>query len=238
MRGHLSTQILCALLFAALLFCVCPTIKAVQSSAPPAAPTASEKPAPKQSASDSKTPPPPSLQKLAARHKVITNEDLENPHAQKHYRLEKSNEAPSSDPAECDAECAAEAREVAGFGLDRLGEWNVQLIAARHSLATDAEWRRAYFDAFQKTKMYCALQKQQETAVPPSGNDYHSRMERARQEQYFNDMNHTLTTSLQGLSTQISQLIERSQETEPVRAAIMSVLAGRVFSQCASLIDP
>jgi hypothetical protein len=237
MRGHFSIQSSCALSFAALLFCLCPTISARQSSVPPAA-AASEKPTPKQSPGDNKTPAPSNLRKRAADHKVITTEDLENPHAQKHYRLEKSNEAPSSDPAECDAECAAEAREVAGFGLDRLGEWNVQLIAARHSLATDAEWRRAYFDAFQKTKMYCALQKQQETAVPPSGNDYHSRMERARQEQYFNDMNHTLTTSLQGLSTQISQLIERSQETEPVRAAIMSVLAGRVFSQCASLIDP
>jgi len=233
MRAHFSIQTFCALSFAALLFCVCPSISAAQSSAAPA----SEKPAVKQSAGENKTAAPSNLQKLAAQHKVITTEDLQNPHARKNYHLEKSHEAPLSDPAECDAECAAEARALAGFGLDRLGEWDVQLIAAKHSLATDALWRHAYFDAFQKAKMYCALQKQQETAVPPSGNDYRSRMERARQEQYVNDMSHTLTTSLQGVSTQISQLIERSQETEPVRAAIMSVLAGRVFSQCASL-DP
>lgn len=236
MRGQFSIQTFCALSFAAFLFCICPSISAAQSNVPPAAPV-SEKPTPKQSASENKTPVPSNLQKLAAQHKVITTEDLENPRAQKNYHLKQASEAPSSDPAECDAECASEARELAGFGLDRLGEWDVQLIAARHSLATDALWRHAYFDAFQKAKMYCALQKQQETAVPPSGNDYRSRMERARQEQYVSDMNHTLTTSLQGLSTQISLLIDRAQETEPVRAAIMSVLAGRVFSQCASL-DP
>lgn len=72
----------------------------------------------------------------------------------------------------------------------------------------------------------------------PSGNDYRSRMERARQEQYVSDMNHMLSTNLQGLRSRINGLIGDAQTTEPARAAIMRVLAGRIFNQCAALADP
>lgn len=51
-------------------------------------------------------------------------------------------------------------------------------------------------------------------------------------------MNRTLGMGVQNAAAQINRLIEEASEREPARAAVMSVLAGRIFNQCASLYDP
>src|SRR6185437_15541279 len=225
----------------ALSFGLAASSSAAQATAPPAkaAPVSTRTTATtKQAATSREAPARPNLRKLAAEHKIITTEDLEKPQVSKSYHLKTTSESPSPDAARCDAECESEAREISGFGLDRLGEWDAQFIVAKHSLASSDEWRRAYFEALQKTRMYCTFQDQQEKAQPPTGNDYRSRYERARQEQYEDNMNRTLSMGVQNATAQISRLIDDAGEREPVRAAIMRVLAGRIFNQCVRLYDP
>ena len=224
----------------ALIFCLSANSSAAQSTATSAKTgTASGTTASitKQAVATKEAPARANLRKLAVEHKVITTDDLERPQAGKRYHLKTASESPSRDPARCDAECASDAREIAGFGLDRLGEWEAQFIAAKHWLASSEEWRRAYFEALQKTRMYCTFQDQQEKAQPPTGNDYRSRYERARQEQYEDNMNRTISIGVQNAAAQINGLIGDAGGREPVRAAIMRVLAGRIFNQCANL-DP
>lgn len=240
MQGLPSIHALWAICVLAFSFCMSPNSSAAQSSGPPTktAPSNSATAPAKPPSTKSASPARANLRELAAEHKVITTDDLEKPQAETKYHLKAASESPSSDAARCDAECATEAREIAGFGPDRLGEWDAQFIAAKHSLASNPEWRRVYFEALQKTRMYCTFQDQQEKAQPPTGNDYRSRYERAKQEHYENDMNRTLSMAVLGAVTQINRLIEDADESEPARAAIMRVLAGRIFNQCASLVDP
>ena len=210
-------------------------------SATPAQQNQSNSTSPASTASSNQSSHPASnLKKLAQEHKVITTDDLAASHSkEKRYQLAKYSGKASPDPASCDADCAAEAREEAGMGPEQEGEWQAQLSAAKHYLSGDATWRYAYSNGLQKAQMYCSLQEQLRKAPPPSGNDYRSSVEGAKQEQYAEDMNHTLSTSLQGTGTQMNILIEDAQKTDPVRAAIMSVLAQRIFNQCADLsYDP
>jgi hypothetical protein len=86
--------------------------------------------------------------------------------------------------------------------------------------------------------MYCTFLDQQRKAPPPSGNDFQSQFERAKQDQYTSDMDHTLNVGVQGVRTNMDRMIDEAQQTEPVRAAIMRVLAQRIFDQCASSYDP
>lgn len=202
--------------------------------------SSASKPAAVQPPSDQKTS-ASHLKQLAQEHKVITTDDLESSHSkeQKQFQFKKINDQISRDPASCDAECASEAREYSGMGQELEGEWQSQFIAAKHYLSIDAQWRYAYTNGLQKAQMYCALQDQLRKAPPPSGNDYRSRVERAKQQQYADDMNRTLSVSLQGINTQMNILIEDAQKNDPVRAAIMTVLAQRIFSQCPDLyFDP
>ena len=241
MRGLVSIHAQLAVCVFVLSFCLSANSSVAQSTAPAAkAPPASPGTTTWSKAPQKKkeVPARTNLRKLAAEHKVITTEDLETPQAGKNYHLKAVSESPSPDAARCDAECASEAREISGFGIDRLGEWDVQFIAAKQWLASSAEWRRAYFEALQKTRMYCTFQGQQDKARPPTGNDYRSRYERARQEQYEDNMNRTLSIGVQNAAAQISRLIDDADEREPVRAAVMRVLAGRIFNQCAGLYDP
>lgn len=190
--------------------------------------------------SDQSNHPAPNLKKLAQQHKVITTDDLEGLHSkERKYPLAKYSGKASSDPALCDADCAAEAREEAEMGPEREGDWQAQFSAAKHYLSGDVNWRYAYMNGLQKAQMYCTFQGQLRKAPPPSGNDYQSRVERAKREQYEEDMDHTLSVGLQGVSTQMNNMIAEAQKTDPVRAAIMSVLARRIFNQCGDLAyDP
>lgn len=194
----------------------------------------------KQAAPDGKSSPSSSLRKLVGTHKVITTEDLEKPHpnSQKEHHLEKVHELQASDSAACDAECAAEARNEIGMGSSQEGEWQAQLMTAKHNLAADAAWRNGYTDGLRKVQMYCAFLDQQRKAPPPSGNDFQSQFERAKQDQYISDMDHTLSVGVQGVRTNMNRMIDEAQQMEPVRAAIMRVLALRIFDQCADSYDP
>lgn len=239
MRELVSIHSKRALCVFAVTVCLWVNSSAAQSTPPPTKTESDGKTAStKQPVKKIEIPARTNLRKLAAEHKVITTEDLEKPEAGKNYHLKAASESPSPDPARCDAECAFEARDIAGFGIDRLGEWDAQFIAAKQWLTSSYEWRRAYFEALQKTRMYCTFQDQQEKAQPPTGNDYRSRYERAKQEKYEDEMNRTLGMGVQNAAAQINRLIEEASEREPARAAVMSVLAGRIFNQCASLYDP
>jgi hypothetical protein len=173
-------------------------------------------------------------------HKVVTTEDLEKSHSnpQTVHRLEKVHESPASDTAVCDAECTAEARNEIGMGLSHEGEWQAQLMTAKHNLAADAEWRNTYADGLRKIQMYCTFLDQQRKAPPPSGNDFRSQFERAKQDQYISDMDHTLSAGVQEVRTNMNRMIDEAQKIEPVRAAIMRVLMQRIFDQCAGSYDP
>lgn len=180
------------------------------------------------------------LQKMVNEHKVITNEDMEKLHvaAGDKSAAQPERAASSSDAFHCDEECAKQARDIAGMGDDEEGEWQTQLAAARHFIVTDAEWKDAIWNGFDRTRTYCTFQKQLQTATPPSGDDYHSRYERAKQENYAEEMGRTLTNGVQSASERLNRLIDKTEETDPVRAAVMSVLAGRALNQCGTAIEP
>ena len=182
----------------------------------------------------------PDLRKLLAAHQVITTDDLTSQHtaAATHQSTARASEAPTSDPALCDAECAAEARDDLGMGPRQEGEWQAQLAAARHNLATDKAWREAYLDGLQKVHMYCVFHDQLRKAALPSGNEYQEQQERGERYQYASDMERTLSQGVDAASARMFRLISDANQVEPVRAAIMRVLASRVLNQCPCGCDP
>jgi pyruvate/2-oxoglutarate dehydrogenase complex dihydrolipoamide acyltransferase (E2) component len=198
-------------------------------------PAVTQAPAPAQKKTESAK-----LQQLVKEHKVITNEDLEGMHASEAGKgvTEKELSRASANPTECNEECAQEARERVGMGQDQEGEWQAQLATARQYIATSAEWKDAYRNAFQKVQTYCTFQRQLQTAAPPSGNDYQSRYERAKQDEYVRQMIRTLSMGAQGASQRLYRLIGEAQRLDAVRAAVMSVLAERALNQCSDPIDP
>lgn len=185
------------------------------------------------------------LKKLVQEHKVLTNEDFEKSHATAANSGAEpksgGEQKPAVSPANgtvCDDDCAEEARGRTDLGEDEEGEWQAQLASARHFIATDANWKDAYWKGFDSVRTYCGFQRQQQNAVLPSGSDYHSRYLRAQREQYNQEMNHTLGFNAQSASERLQRMIDEAGETDPVRAAVMSVLADRALNQCATPIDP
>lgn len=214
---------------------------AAQSS-PPADSSKDPKPAAtsQEAVQDGKKTESAKLQKMVDEHRVITNEDLERPHVVtgEKYAIEQVRKTPPANPAVCDEECAKEARDRLGMDSSQEGEWQTQLAAARHYLATDADWRDAYTNGFQRVQTYCTFQRQLRTSASPSGDDFHSRYERAKREQYAEEMGRTLSNGVQSASERLNRMIEKAENADPVRAAVMSVLAGRALNQCANVIDP
>lgn len=180
------------------------------------------------------------MKKLVQEHKVLTNEDFEGSHPKEAVISggEQKIAPPPANGTVCDDECANEARDRADMGEDQEGEWQNQLAAARHFIATDAGWKDAYANAFQKVQTYCAFQRQLQTATPPRGNDFRSRYERAKQDEYVSQMNHTLSFNAQSASERLSRIISEAEDADPVRAAVMGMLAEQALSQCATPIDP
>jgi hypothetical protein len=180
------------------------------------------------------------LQKLLKTHKVITTDDLEaaDTGPAVHFDAKEYTRQPSRDGTVCDADCAAEARADVGMGPSQEGEWQAQLSAARLSLAADREWREAYFDGFRKVHNYCVFQDQQQKAPPPTGNDYQSLSQRAQWERYVIETNRSLGQSVEGVAERLGRLADEAEKTDPVRAAIMRVLAARVLDQCPCPCDP
>ena len=225
----------------AILACV--TVSAAQSAPPASAvKTASAPGATQATSADAQKPANSKLKKMVQEHKVLTNEDFESSHAKETEPAKSGGEqkiaAPSGNGTVCDDECANEARERVDLDEDQEGEWQSQLAEARHFIATDASWKDAYWKGFDSTRTYCGFQRQLQNTATPSGNDYHSRYERAKREQYVQQMGHTLSFNAQSASERLNRMIEEAENTDPVRAAVMSVLADRALNQCADPIDP
>jgi hypothetical protein len=168
--------------------------------------------------------------------KVITNDDINADRARG-----KDGSAPGAakdthaiaGTGECDDLCAEQARELAGFGPDRDGEWQFALTAARRSLAADPAWSGAYVALARGVNQYCTFQQQLQMTAVPSGNDYNSRVERAKTQKYAEDMNRVLEQNVVNANAEIERMAQQAEQTsEPARGAIMRVLAQRVNDSC------
>lgn len=178
--------------------------------------------------------------KPAKPHKVITNEDIDAAHAREASQIGDNEKyaAPIFGSALCNDNCAHIAHDQLGFESEREGEWQMQLAAARRNLAADSAWLRAYGNAAQKEKMYCDFVTQEQNTILPQGNDYWGRVDRAKHQQYAEEMGRTLSQGVQSVSNQINQLIEAVRPVDPVRAAIMGVVSYQVFNSCPAIVDP
>lgn len=177
-------------------------------------------------------------QKPAKPRKVITNDDIDAAHRR---AAAKSGGAPNDlipQGGLCDDGCAYEARELLGIGPEREGEWQMQLAAARRNLAGDARWRQANFELTQAVQLYCTYARQQRKAALPTGNDWNSRVERAERQQYADNMGRTLSQKLSNATAGMNRVVEETQDVEPVRAAMMRVLASRLVDSCPYIYDP
>jgi hypothetical protein len=131
----------------------------------------------------------------------------------------------------CDAACEQEARQEAGYDEDREAEWRMQIVSARAELAADTAWRELLWQAIQQTTSYCNLLAQESQKVSPSSNTWDARVQRARAEQYYESMEHSLRQSLQAVAGRINSKIQSVSELSPVRAALMNVQQSRIFSR-------
>jgi hypothetical protein len=178
--------------------------------------------------------------KPAKARKVITNEDIDVAHARDASKIGDNGKfaPPIFGSALCDDDCALQAHDQLGFQPEQEGEWQMQLAAAHRNLAADSAWLRAYGNASQKEKMYCDFVTQEQNTILPEGNDFWARVDRAKHQQYAEDMGRTLSQGVQGASNQINQLIEVVRPVDPVRAAIMGVISYQVFNSCPVIVDP
>jgi hypothetical protein len=56
-------------------------------------------------------------------------------------------------------------------------------------------------------------------------------MQRARAEQYFQDMEHALRQSIQAVAGRMNAMIQQVNTLSPMRAALMSVQQSRILSR-------
>jgi hypothetical protein len=164
---------------------------------------------------------------------VITNEDLE-PHSANGPNDGKFIAGEGS-LLTCDAACEQAARNELGYDSDNEAEWRVQIVRARRDLLDDTAWRGLLSQAVQQTKYYCnfLLQESQQTA--PSGNDYNSRAQRARNANYFENMGRTLQQGLESLTNRMQEHIQEVRVLSPARAAMMTAQATRIMDRTCEL---
>lgn len=196
---------------------------------------------PSQTASDKKPDKPadtsaaPATPAQVKKPKVITNDDINADRARHNDGFAGGATDTHAIPGTgvCDDECADQAREMAGFGPEQDGEWRFALAAARRSLAADAAWPGAYATLARAVKTYCTFQAQLQATAVPTGNDYGSRVERAKRQQYVDDMSRVLSQSVNNANAQIDRMAQQADENEePARGAIVRVLAQRVNESC------
>jgi hypothetical protein len=166
----------------------------------------------------------------AKKSRVITNEDFKSGRFSGHDGLGSSRDIPGV--GECDDDCADEARATTDFGPDQDGDWAFALTTARRNLAQDAAWPGAIATLARAVKTYCTFQNQVQATAVPSGNDYNSRVERARAQNYVDEMERALGQNVTNANARIDQMADRIEDDEPARAAIMRVLARRVNDSC------
>ncbi len=160
--------------------------------------------------------------------KVITNDDLEpRSNGQSHAAAYGD----SGSFLACEATCEQEARVEAGYDADREAEWQMQVVNARRELAADSEWRRLLLQAIDQSNRYCNFLSQQSQKVAPSGNSYSARVQRAKTDQYFQNMDKTLQQGLQNLASQMTRHTNEVGELSPVRGAMMYVQGNRILQR-------
>ena len=167
--------------------------------------------------------------------RVITNDDIKADRIGHNLGFAGGrNLRESAGNGDCDDECADQAREMAGFdGDDQEGDWRFALAAARRNLATDRAWPGAYATLARAVKTYCTFQQQVQQAAVPTGNDYSSRVERAKRERYVEDMTRVLRQTIDRANAQIEQMAQQADDAEePARSAILRVLAQRAIDSC------
>ena len=200
-----------------------PASAAAPSAIPPAAPA--KQPAAQQSAATSNAP---------KKRKVFTDDDV--PALRAKGGLANDDGAGSApiygSTGVCDADCEQKIKEIVGIAPEQEGEWKLQITAARREVGEDRQWRELYWKGQQTMHNFCSLQTQMENVPEPSGNDYQSRLERARQQKQFEDANRSVNQQLQNVLAEINQYIRPFIHSEPVRAAFMGVTAAHLFETC------
>jgi hypothetical protein len=162
--------------------------------------------------------------------RVITNDDLRSSRFPPNDGPRRSKDVLNT--GECDDACAGEAREMADFGPDQDGDWAFALTTARRNLALDTAWPTAIATLARAEKTYCTFQQQLQSTAVPSGDDYNSRVERARRQNYASEMDRVLSQNVTNANAQIDRMADQVEDDEPARAAIMRVLARRVTDSC------
>ncbi|HTB93881.1 MAG TPA: hypothetical protein VK728_13690 [Candidatus Sulfotelmatobacter sp.] len=214
---------------AATLFVLFPHISRGQSSTdPPPANPAPAVASPASATGASQKPASP----VKPKH-VITNEDLE-PHS--------GNDAKDGSfiPGEgslltCDSSCEQTARNELGYDSDNEAEWRVQIVRARRDLLEDTAWRGLLSQSVQQTNHYCNFLLQQSQQTAPSGNDYNSRTQQARNANYFENMGRTLRQGLESLTNRMQEHIQEVRLLSPARAAMMNAQATRILVRTCEL---
>jgi hypothetical protein len=177
----------------------------------------------------------PNATKTTKKHKVFTDDDV--------FALRAKGGLANDDDAgsamiygaigACDANCEREIKEKLEITPEQEGEWKLQLTAARREIGEDRVWREIYAKGQQTMRTVCALRVQIENASAPSGSDYQSRLERAKQQKMFEDeataMGQQMSNSIAAMNQHIVQFSAR----EPVRAAMMTAIGERLFNDCA-----
>jgi len=118
-----------------------------------------------------------------------------------------------------------------GVDSSNEAEWRIQIVKARRDLVEDNQWRGMLSQAIQQSNTYCNFLLQQSQQSAPSGNDYRSRVQRAQNSEYFENMGRTLRQGLDATMTRMQQHIQEVQVLSPVRAALMYVQGTRIFDR-------
>jgi hypothetical protein len=161
---------------------------------------------------------------------VITNEDLEpksSPASDKGKLVTTDN----SPLLNCEHACEQEARQQLGYGPDQEAEWQLQIVQARRDLVADKDWRGQLGQSIQQLNTYCEFMIEGSQQVSPSGNDYHSRVARAKADNYFENMDRVLRQNLDATFNRLQNRVQEVAVLSPVRAALMYVQASRIIDR-------
>lgn len=218
----------------ATLFAFCAGHSSAQSAAAPVQ-TASQQSAP-QTASKEVPSKPNSTSKPK---KVFTNEDLEGrPAATVPSNTRIVTGGDTSPLLNCESACEQTARAELGYDSDRDAEWQMQIVSARKDLIADREWRQLLSQAIQQGQTYCNFLAQRSQKVSPSGNSFDAQMQRARAEEYFQNMDRVLRQGLDSLINRMNTRIQEAQSLAPVRAAMMNAQASRILQRDCEFPSP
>lgn len=225
--------------FLAVLCVLCltaPLPAQTQPAPPPTTSTAANAQTPAQSGTSAATQTKPAATK--PKH-VITNEELE-PHTIPGAapKGEKNRAADSAALLACDSTCEQDARDQLGYGVDYEAEWRAQIVEARRDLSADAEWRGMLGQALQQTNSYCKFQLQQSRQLSSNRSDFRSQMQRAKNAQYFENMDRALRQQLDSTANRMQNHTEEVQLISHVRAALMAVQANRIVSRPCTDTEP